>query len=180
MQSDNVITHGIEKRIEDAGGPATKPIYAYWQRLKGSRLAPTWSNWDWMEIPLSAIPYCGVVDVIWNAENLDFIYRFWGTAYVEAYQQELTGKSVRDIRHKSLSDQVFTQYSICYERQVPCLFTTTIKNERFDQTVKERSLRLPFIGNANSTDGVITHLFAYSFIDTDQEIVRRVLLNEGG
>ncbi len=182
MQSDNVITSTIEERIEDKGDPATQSIYAYWQSLKGTRLAPTWSSWEWMEIPLSAIPYCGVVDVIRTAGNLDFIYRFWGTAQVKAHQQELTGKSLKNMRPRSLSDQVFTQYSICYDRQTPCLFTTTIENERLDQTIRKYSLRLPFTGdanNANTADHAITQLFAYSFIDADEQITRRVLLNEG-
>ena len=52
-----------------------RDVLSRWGGLCNGRVAPFWSDFDWLAIPASAIPYCAVVDVKFN--TLDFIGRFW-------------------------------------------------------------------------------------------------------
>ncbi len=170
-----VIEDCIEESIEHSNDPALLAIFKYWQKLKGTALAPCWPEWDWMSIPTSTIRHCGVVDVIRTQDNLDFVYRFWGSAHVSANKQELTNKSVNCMKPLAEAEQVFFQYRTCYERREPCLFNTTIRNTNLNITIEERSLRLPFVG---VDDESITQLMTYSFISGDANTIRRVLVDD--
>jgi hypothetical protein len=168
-----LVANRVEESLEQSTDPTIMAIVAYWSGLKGSILAPAWVDWDWMAIPSEAIRHCGVVDVIGNSDDLDFVYRFWGGAHASANKLEMTGKSVKSMRPREEMDQVFSQYKACYERQSPCLFNVTLRYKALDIAIEERSLRLPFVGD----DGeVVSHLLAYSYISGDTESVRRVLV----
>ena len=50
-------------------------VLSRWGSLRNGRVAPSWSDFDWLALPASVTPYCAVVDVKFDA--LDFIRRFW-------------------------------------------------------------------------------------------------------
>lgn len=133
--------------------PEIKQCLVYWKSLKTDDSPPSWNKFDWMKIPLDIIPYCGVVDVI--IEPLDFVYRFWGTAHASAMKQELTGKSVKEMRPVSESLSVFKQYEQTFNAGEPQLFTNTIHWVSQVQDMKEYSLRLPFSDNGKSIDKIL-------------------------
>lgn len=164
---------GHEERIDGSKDLVIEQILNHWIDIKGSGSLPRWSDWDWSAIPQTAIPHCGVVDVARSDLDIDLIYRFWGTAHVSAHKQELSGKSIRAMKPEQEAAEVFVQYKACYERRQPCLFTTTIHHRHLSQSIEERSLRIPFVGD----DGTrVTQIFAYSHIAADMETTRRILI----
>jgi len=132
-----------------------------WEGLRGDRLAPRWDEFDWLRVPPEIIPHMGVVDV--HLDPLDFIYRFWGSAHVEVLKQELTGRSVTEMRPESEARSVFQQYAETYEACRPMLFENIISAGPHLLPMEEVSLRLPF-----SLDGErITQILAFSDIRRD-------------
>jgi len=135
----------------------------YWTRLRGSRFAPSWCDFDWNEIRADLIPHFGVVDV--RDDGRDFVYRFWGSAHVRAHNQEMTGKSVSEMRPQAEAGAVFDQYRLTFEARQPLLFENRIRAGRYEVEMLETSLRLPF-----SDDGErVHHLMAFSDIRLDME-----------
>jgi len=133
----------------------------YWERLRGDRFAPRWDEFEWLQVPTEIIPHMGVVDVY--SDPLDFVYRFWGSAHVDVLKQELTGKSVTEMRPVSEGQSVFSQYAETYEARRPMLFENVISAGPHLLPMEEVSLRLPF-----SADGErVTQILAFSDIRRD-------------
>jgi len=129
---------------------------SYWDSLRGDRMAPAWSDFDWLQFPIEIIPYCGVVDVV--GEPVDLVYRFWGTAHATTMAQELTGKSVREMKPDSEGQSVFNQYMESYQARRPQLFVNTIHSFSMETEMKEISLRLPF----SDTGEHVNQILAFS------------------
>ncbi len=133
--------------------PQIVQCLSYWDSLTKDGKLPCWGSFDWMKVPLDIIPYCGVVDV--RTDPLDFIYRFWGTAHATAMKQELTGKSVKEMRPASECQSVFGQYKATYIAGKPQLFVNTIHWISEVRDMKEHSLRLPFSEDGESIDQIL-------------------------
>jgi len=160
--------------LETTNLPDARACLDYWERLRGDRLAPQWSEFNWLHVPVEIIPHMGVVDV--QTDPLDFIYRFWGTAHVEVLKQELTGKSVTEMRPESEGQSVFAQYAETYEACRPMLFENVISAGPHQLPMEEVSLRLPF-----SDDGeAITQILAFSDIRRDFKRLKESFLSAPG
>ena len=136
--------------------PECRDILAFWEGLRAGAVAPPWQSFDWSPVPSNIIPYCGVVDI--RRDPLDFIYRFWGSAHVKAHGQELTGKSVKDMRPIAESESVFAQYRETLEAGRPLFFINLLHVGQARTPYKEVSLRLPFSSDGRNID----ILFAFS------------------
>lgn len=140
----------------------------WWNAARGERIAPAWSEFDWSAIPPAIIPHMGVVDV--RRDPVDFVYRFWGSAHVSAHAQELTGKSVREMRPAEEAESVFTQYRETLLAREPRLYVNSIRAAGSHTELTETSLRLPF-----SNDGVEVHqILAFSDIRKSHAGVRQL------
>ena len=156
------------RNIEDAASPDARLCLEMWQRLRGNQFAPPWSAFDWSGIPSGIIPHMGVVDV--RSDPLDFVYRFWGSAHVTAHGQELTGRSVRDMRPVEEAHSVFTQYRETLIAREARLYTNSIRLDGSETILTETSLRLPF-----SNDGQHIHqILAFSDIRDSHTGVRQL------
>jgi len=150
-----------EVELDAPGYPDVEICLAYWERLRGDRWAPPWHEFDWSEIPSNIIPCFGVVDV--HPDPLDFVYRFWGSFHARVSQQELTGKSVKDMHPAAESRSVFEQYRETLEAKRPRLFANVVRVGKWSLEMNEVSLRLPF-----SNDGqAINQIVAFSDIRDD-------------
>lgn len=161
-------------RLESEAGelPDVEHCLNYYDRLRKGTFAPSWHDFDWTEIPSDLIPHFGVVDV--TSDPLDFIYRFWGSAHADTHDQELTGKSVRDMRPATEAESVFKQYRETYNARAPLLFANTIHAGRFRVPYRETSLRMPF-----SDDGAtVTHIVAFSDIRDDLDRLKQAFADD--
>jgi hypothetical protein len=153
--------------------PECRALVEMWEHRRGARIAPPWRGFDWHGVPNDVIPFCGVVDVV-EGPPLDFVYRFWGTAHQRAHAQELTGKSVREMRPMAESESVFAQYRETLEAAQPLFFVNTLEVGPLGSIYEELSLRLPF-----SDDGInIDKIFAFSDLRTGYRALVRELNGE--
>lgn len=164
-----MLSEFVELELETDASTDAANTFAYWTSLirEGLRL-PRWQDFDWMEIPVQAIPCCGVVDVVGGDD--EFVYRFWGTQHVGMHDQELTHRPVRDMTPSAVRDNVLNQYRLVRDSGRPRLFASVYKSRISNIAAREFSLRLPF-----SDDGqTITQIFALSDINEDFEFARKV------
>ncbi|MDA0997111.1 MAG: PAS domain-containing protein [Proteobacteria bacterium] len=125
-------------------------IYAYWDEIRGGRLAPAWQDFDWLRIPIPAISWCTVVDV--RHDPLDFVYRFWGTSRTMLQGKDYTGSSIKEIDQKNTADKAFSEYALVVERREPIYVTTSELVTGEKERISYHFLRLPF-----SDDGENIH-----------------------
>ena len=153
----------------NAGGGDVRRLLDYWESLRGDTFAPAWPAFDWADVPPAFIPHMGIVDVV--ADPLDFVYRFWGTAHADVLDQEMTGRSVREMVPKEEGESVFRQYQETLEAGKPMLFENRLTFGEYARPIIETSLRLPF-----SDDGdAISHLMAFSDLREDFKYLKKAL-----
>lgn len=144
-----------------ATSPDITQCLSYWDSLRGDRRAPAWHDFNWLKLPVEIIPHCVVIDI--KREPLDFIYRFWGTAHTTTMSQELTGKSVREMKPASEGKTAFDQYHETLETEKPRLYVNRIRTNTLGTELTEISLRLPF----SDTGEQINHILAFSDMRQD-------------
>ena len=137
--------------------PAYQTCYAYWLRLKGSRWAPTWKEWDWSEIPSNLIPYFVVVDV--SYEPLKFTYRFWGTANAQMHGIEMTNKTTSDIRSALTAKNTLDQYRRVIDSAAAMGSIYEMQTIDFHTPHAQTALRMPMSNDGAQVDHIV------SFID---------------
>ncbi|MEX0695074.1 MAG: hypothetical protein WD075_11565 [Rhodospirillales bacterium] len=133
--------------------------YEYWQRLKGQRKSPKWSEWDWFEIPVRLIPYFLVVDVIHETAEAprDYVYRFWGTASVTMHNFDFTNLSIRKIRSPETAMQTARQYDEVVETHEALGSAYTVQAGVDGLPYVQTSLRLPFSSDGETVDQIATY-----------------------
>ena len=123
----------------------------YWQELKGSRQAPTWTEFELMRIPHRLLPYTNVVDVIDGGS--DFSVRFYGSNLAEIHG-ELTGKMVTDAEPAELADAVLESM-----REVVSLGTPTARIAQIyprQLVVLQSLIRLPLCDDGRNVSQIVT------------------------
>lgn len=95
-----------------------------------------------------------VVDVI--QDPLDFIYRFWGTSYTRIHNQEMTKKSVRELRSPGAAENSFAQYKEIVESTQPGFFSYPIQLTDRHHPVDRPSLRMPFSDDGRTVNIAVT------------------------
>ncbi len=124
-----------------------------WKRWCGGSHAPTWRAVDMMDIPAQLLPSTIVVDVVERGNDLKF--RFWGSAMVDLYGAELTGKLYSDASDTLFGNLPHAQYQQVIETGIPKLYRVTIR--RPNNMIAERlNLRLPIVDEHGNVSKVMT------------------------
>lgn len=90
--------------------PNLRAAHEYWLTLKGDRIAPTWQEFELLEIPPAALPTTMVIDIADPLENSRF--RFWGSKMTDIHGVEMTGKCPYDLTPPELSKQLYEDHSL--------------------------------------------------------------------
>lgn len=139
-------------------------VFGYWNTLRGLQLAPSWADFDLLQLPTKLIPSVVVMDIM--TDPLDFQYRFWGTRFTDVHAQDLTGKSIMIIEPKELGVFFFNQNKTTFEAKKACLFANRIPAGEGIRGLptNETILRMPL-----SDDGeAITHIV--SVVDFGKQV----------
>jgi len=125
----------------------------YWEKKRGSRFAPPWSDIEMLDLPTSVIPNCIILDIA--DDLLASRYRFYGSAVGEMHGMELSNRTVGDVEPPALREHVLFQYRTIIEVREPRLFATSITVQ---SGVRRRHymLRMPL---SDEGDGV-TNVFS--------------------
>jgi len=138
----------------DVDNPDVSTFMAYWEDLRGDQFAPSWSAFDWSEIPTRCIPNFAVVDVV--ADPFDFIYRFWGTNLAQGQKQEMTGHSVRALNPREEGVSIFNQYAEVCEARKPVVFRSSVKGW-MHVDLSGIAIRMPFSSDGDVVSHIVSH-----------------------
>ncbi len=146
----------ISRQLSPEGfdDPDYQACYDLWLRTKGSRWAPAWQEWNWLELPVNLIPYFLVVDV--RYDPLDFVYRFWGTANVTMHKVDMTGKSVDMIRSPLTRKHTTEQYMEVVENRKAIADIYTIQTVNHVVTHSQTTLRMPMSNDGRVVDQIVS------------------------
>ncbi len=128
------------------GQEMPEPLVAvldHWNAIRGASIFPPWDTFRLESLPAHVIPWCVVADVVTgNDGEIDFVYRFWGTARAEFQGLEMTGKSVSEIKPAKVADKVRDEFLAILETPEPLFFVTQFTFPDGDE-ISWESLRLP-------------------------------------
>jgi len=141
-------------KLDDVVDPEVHVILEYWQRLRGDRFAPSWPVFNWSDIPYHCIPKFTVVDV--STEPLDFTYRFWGTSLADGQKQEMTGRSVRELKPLAEAEAIFSQYANLHTTREPTVFQSSVSGWMAEDLVG-LSLRMPFSEDGETISQIVSY-----------------------
>lgn len=136
--------------LDDLAAPEFGHLLAYWQDLRGSRFAPSWTDIELIDLPAKVLPYLTVVEV--RAQPMDFVYRFCGTGHMSVKARDYTGCSVTQVRPAVIAELIFDQFRRTFEARRPMAFRRTITGFGDSGPMVHTSLRLPL-----SADGEGVH-----------------------
>ena len=88
--------------------PILGPALAYWAQKRGKRLMPSRRDINPVEIPRQTLPNLQIIDVIDGGAR--FRYRLLGTATVEAYGEDFTGRYPDEMFPADLRDFIHGIY----------------------------------------------------------------------
>ncbi|MDD9879072.1 MAG: hypothetical protein OXR84_16700 [Magnetovibrio sp.] len=146
--------------------PDYQSCYEHWLTIKGEGWAPAWRDWQWMALPLDLIPYFLVVDVI--DDPPDFVYRFWGSAYVNMHGIDMTGRSVNEIRSPVTARNTFEQYAEVVACREAIGAVYAIQTGEHEIQHVQTSLRMPMSNDGRRVDHIVT----YSDWRADEDEIR--------
>lgn len=142
--------------IEDLTAPELRELLSYWENLRGTKFAPSWSEVELIEMPAKLLPYLTVVEV--RPAPLDFIYAFYGTGHMALKARDLTGRSIMEARPNENTSIVFEQYRRTLEARKPLAFLRTvagaITGENGDPT--QTTLRLPLSADGEGVQWIMS------------------------
>lgn len=130
-----------------------KPVFDYWNDLRGDRLAPSWREFDLLALPPKVLPTTQVVD--WLPEQEEFRFRFYGSGYREIHGVDLTGMSPRDLPFKGLGDFIHAEYLSVVGNGKPNMVSYGYRNGSVFVEI-ETCLRLPLSDDGHSVTGIVT------------------------
>lgn len=123
--------------------PILADLWRYWQRKRANRPLPNRADIDPMEIP-TVLPYVLLVE---RSDEARFRFRLAGTAVVEAYGMELTGRHVDEVFPPSRRVLAEQHYAMVYQSGRPITAVNRYTNSRGVEHVASR-LILPLAGGA--------------------------------
>jgi len=133
--------------------PQLAEAFHVWERWRELRSAPIWESVQLVELPPALVPNTVVVDVIDGGEDLRF--RFWGTALVNLYDEELTGTLFSEATRPGFIEGAWPQYRRVMDTGTPSFYEVTLR--RPNNIVAHRAnLRLPVHDALGRVSKIIT------------------------
>ena len=97
--------------------PILGPALAYWIEKRGNRLMPSRRDIDPTQIPRKILPNLQIIDVVDGGAR--FRYRLLGTATVEAYGEDFTGRYPDEMFPPDLRDFIHNIYGQVCNSKAP-------------------------------------------------------------
>jgi|APSaa5957512535_1039671.scaffolds.fasta_scaffold105569_1 hypothetical protein len=140
-------------------------VYEYWNKMRGDRFAPAWTDLDLLDLGPKLIPHICVVNI--PEDNPPFPYRFFGTFLTELLNYEMSGKTTAMLKPEKFRTFCEDQYCFIIESRYPTIFAGSITTE--NGVVREHfTLRLPL-----SDDGQrVTNIIAIEKYDVESPELR--------
>lgn len=149
----NRIIESVEITRADIATLDINAAYAYWDDLRQGAAGPSQNAFKLDALPPKLVPRVAVVDFV--GPPLDFYYRFFGTAMVEAAGKELTGKTYYKDNVQGYGFVNAKLFPIMIETRQP-LFHRTIWESVRRVRLQTTTLRLPLSNDGATVSGAVT------------------------
>lgn len=154
-------------QIMDSG---CRRIYEHWNAVRGERFAPTWNDFDLIQLPGTLIRYSHVVDI--RDDPFDVRFRFWGTGLTDVLYFDRTGQSLLTTNMGYLDEnrrqQVLADYKTVLKTRAPMPFLWDAASTReLARRLIVPSIRLPLSGDGRRVTNIVTH-FDFASQQSDQ------------
>lgn len=135
--------------------PIFSDVYRFWlTACKGGQL-PYGSDFKLDELPIKIVPWSIVADVITEAGETFYKFRFWGTQRASLIGYDMTGRFLSEIDAKDMREGNILEYDHIREHKKPILCPTPIVTSS-GRPIAMHSIRLPL-----SDDGQrVTRVFS--------------------
>jgi len=133
-----------------------KDLHAYWLGKKGDRPAPPRAAIRPEEIP-RLLPYIALLDVI--GEPTRFRFRLFGTALVQAYGDDLTGRFADEVDLDAVGPGILAQFTTLTRDCRPM-----IARVRFTKSGDGRYVQYERIGLPLSDDGQTVNMILAGYV----------------
>jgi hypothetical protein len=153
--------------------PRHRELYAYWDGKRSGRRMPRRSELDPIEIP-QLLPNIMIVEVV---DNERFRFRLVGTAIVQAFGQDSTGRFLDEITNGEYRDFILGVYRGVCRHGRPVFAASEFVTSKGYAVIANR-LMLPLSEDGSAVDRIIgIHLFHYgeaapAIIELDQAPLR--------
>lgn len=132
--------------------PILGPALSYWMGKRGGRSAPCKRDIDPIEIPRKILPNLQLIDVIDGGAR--FRYRLIGTATVEAYGEDFTGRYPDEMFPAELRDFIHAVYrQVCNAKAPVFLSNRYVTTKGFELSSKR--IYMPLCDD----EGAVSHIF---------------------
>lgn len=120
----------------DLSEPRLAELYAYWDGKRAGRVMPTRADID----PLEMRPWLGHLLLIEIGADRRFVYRLYGTAFVESFGIDMTGKSVDDLPAEQQERLRADYEAVCASRQPRVrLYTGLFESDAIGSAVRQEA-----------------------------------------
>ena len=140
-----------------------RPVHDYWRQLKGTRIAPTWPEFDMLQIPLQMLPFTMVKDV--ETDPRAYRYRFYGTGFVEMNGSDLTGGTTDDVSNSAFAAAIRASLDVFTQQFEPCFYRVTTRIGHHHEDVQSL-FRMPISDDQERVTSVVS--IASKHIDKNQ------------
>ncbi len=117
------------------------PLYDYWRRLRGDRLAPSRSDIDPVDIPRDLLPNLMLIEV--EHDPLDFRFRLSGTQTDTLVNRNLTGARLLDLPPPKFTRSMHDDLTRMAQDLLPQFVHVSFKLDDGRVRRNYRALRLP-------------------------------------
>lgn len=147
------IVESKEIGLEDIADLRIKAAYDYWDSIRDGAIGPPRRKFMLEDLPPKLVPCMAMVDFI--GPPLDYFYRFFGTAMVEASGRELTGKTYYADKVEGYGFVNARLFPVLIERKAPMVHQTIWESVR-GLRLRTITLRLPLSSDSINVDGAVT------------------------
>ncbi len=137
-----------------------RQVYDYWQAKRAARPMPSRRDIDPAELK-AVLPYLVLTDVTDGGSR--FRYRLFGTAMVQAFGMDPTGRYVDEV----MSEEKYRKFILGLYRDIVTMrrpvYSTTRYGSRRDVQMWTERLMLPLSGDGETVDMILScQVFTYS------------------
>jgi hypothetical protein len=123
-----------------AADPILGALYRYWNRRRGQRRMPDRRDIDPLELGPALLPHLGLMDIVEGARRVR--YRLLGTAIVERFGLDPTGKFMDEVMSGSYSEYIHGLYRQLVNAGAP-VFSESVFRWDAEGYLRTRRIYLP-------------------------------------
>jgi len=146
---------GNVEQVDIAAFPGDSPVVnldRYWRSIwPGPDRLPGRRHFDPIEIEPAILPWIFLVEVLREADGMDFLFRLVGTGNVTLVGRDATGRRASEVFGKAGAPFLIDTFKDTVTSATPTFWTASVPNDRFGHVSIHRGL-FPLAGDGETVD----------------------------